>query len=98
MIADCELLPFALRWARQCAGLTQLELAEAAKVSLSYVGMMEAGRRRHPSYTIVEAMAYVLRVDARELAVELPPRAPRRSTDPRKSHSWRTLTDGSDPS
>ncbi len=55
-----------IRSRRRELHLTQVEVASRIKTSMSYVGLLESGRR-HPSNLIVTRLARVLRLDKREL-------------------------------
>lgn len=53
-----------IKTARQAAGLTQQQLATAAKVSQVYVSHLEIGRYRNPSVGVLMKLAKALKMSA----------------------------------
>ena len=51
---------------RKKTGLTQEKLAEATRLSTTFVGLLEIGQRR-PSIKTLQKIASVLRIEVREL-------------------------------
>ena len=47
--------------------MTQKELAKAAKVTRSYIAVLEAGHRKNPSLAILKRLAKALRVPVTQL-------------------------------
>jgi tetratricopeptide (TPR) repeat protein/transcriptional regulator with XRE-family HTH domain len=58
----------ALRRLRECAGLTQEQLAGAARLSTNAISALERGDRRHPYPHTVRALAVALKLSAEERA------------------------------
>jgi XRE family transcriptional regulator, master regulator for biofilm formation len=52
---------------REQRGMTQVELARAAKVTQGYVTMIETGVRKNPSLAILKRLAKALGVPVGEL-------------------------------
>ena len=55
-----------LRKIRKSVGLTQEKLAEATRLSTTFIGMLEIGHRR-PSLKTLQKIASALKVDMKEL-------------------------------
>ena len=53
--------------AREEAGLSQPELAEAVGLKSAYISHLETGKKKNPSFALVEAMAKVLGVSCADL-------------------------------
>jgi XRE family transcriptional regulator of biofilm formation len=51
-----------IRKRREELGLTQEQVAKAAKVTKNYVTMLESGKRKNPSLVILKRIAVVLDV------------------------------------
>jgi transcriptional regulator with XRE-family HTH domain len=56
-----------LRQFREANGLTQEQLAKKAKVTRSYVAMLETGERKSPNLGVLQRLAKALGVSVREL-------------------------------
>ena len=56
-----------LKGFRGAKGLTQVELAEKAQLTQSYLAMLESGERVNPSLDILQRLAKALKVDIGEL-------------------------------
>ena len=56
---------------RTARGLTQVQLADKANISQSYLSGLEAGTKKSPAYDVVEAIATVLECSPRELSGEI---------------------------
>jgi transcriptional regulator with XRE-family HTH domain len=56
-----------LKEIRETKGLTQEELAKKAKVTRSYVALMETGEKANPSLVILQRLAKALRVPVSDL-------------------------------
>lgn len=52
---------------REEKGITQVELAQKAKVTQSYVAMLEAGEKKNPSLDVLKRLAKALKVKVGEL-------------------------------
>lgn len=52
---------------REQKGVTQVELAKKARVTQSYVAMLEAGEKKNPSLDVVKRLAKALGVPVTEL-------------------------------
>jgi transcriptional regulator with XRE-family HTH domain len=57
-----RLVPEAMKLARRASGFSQVELARRSGLSIAYIGMMETGRRLHPTPPALEAIAQALGV------------------------------------
>jgi transcriptional regulator with XRE-family HTH domain len=66
--------PIQLRLAhwRDKRGLTQVQLAEAAKVSVSMVSKIESGQRRNVSLDTIEKLADALSISVHQLIEQTP--------------------------
>jgi transcriptional regulator with XRE-family HTH domain len=56
-----------LRELRTAKEMTQEELAKRAKVTRSYIAVLEAGHKKNPSLAILKRLARALDVDIAEL-------------------------------
>jgi XRE family transcriptional regulator, regulator of sulfur utilization len=56
-----------LKTLREEKGLTQVDLAKRAKVTQSYVAMLEGGNKANPSLAILQRLAKALGVPAAKL-------------------------------
>ena len=66
--SDVIVLPEALRLARKASGMSQVELAHAAGISVGYIAMIELGQRR-PTQRVVHTLASALGVPPSTFAV-----------------------------
>lgn len=55
-----------LRKVRKLAGMTQEKLAEATRLSTTFIGLLEIGQRR-PSIKTLQKIASALKVDMKDL-------------------------------
>lgn len=56
-----------LKAKREAAGLSQVALAEKAKVTGEYISMLESGARKNPSLPTLKRLAKALGVSVSEL-------------------------------
>lgn len=56
-----------LKERREATGLTREQLAKKAKVTTAYVSMIEAGKRKSPSISVLQRLAKALGVPMTEL-------------------------------
>ncbi|HBJ1646568.1 helix-turn-helix transcriptional regulator [Clostridium botulinum] len=60
-------MQFILQQIRKNNNMTQKELSEDTKLSISYIQKLETGNRKKPSYEVVIKLAAALGVKAEEL-------------------------------
>jgi transcriptional regulator with XRE-family HTH domain len=75
-----ELMPLAetLKTLRQAAGMTQMDLAMASKLSLGAVTQIEQGKNKNPRMDTLKALAAALKVSMDKLTADDPPLATQR--------------------
>ncbi len=56
-----------LKRLREARGLTQVEVAEKAKVTQSYYAELEGGQKHNPSLAVLKGLGKALRVPVTEL-------------------------------
>ncbi|MBE6089538.1 helix-turn-helix domain-containing protein [Clostridium beijerinckii] len=58
---------FILQVVRKNKSMTQKQLSEKTKLSISYIQKLEVGNRKKPSYEVATKLAYALGVRTEEL-------------------------------